>query len=60
MFTNSEDCVIFAYILSKCLESGKVKYSDPFPVWQNVSTLLETAVIRHQSIPTTKPWTLEN
>jgi hypothetical protein len=60
LLADSEDCATFAYVSAKCLESEKVKCSGPPQVWQNVSTLLETAVIRHQSIPSTQPWMLEH
>jgi hypothetical protein len=60
MLTDSEDCATFAYISSKCLESDTLKCSGPRPVWQNASALLETAVIRHKSIPSATPWTLEH
>jgi hypothetical protein len=60
ILADSEDCATFAYVSSKCLETDKVKCSGPSPVWRNVSALLETAVIHHQSIPAMTPGNLEH
>jgi hypothetical protein len=60
MLADSEDCATFAYISPKCLESQHVKCNGPSPIWQNASTMLETAVIHHQSIPSTVPLSLED
>ena len=60
LLADSDDCATFAYISAKCLESERVKCRGLLQVWQNMSTLLETTVIRHQSVPTTQPWTLEH
>ncbi|KAK2758174.1 hypothetical protein FQN54_004018 [Arachnomyces sp. PD_36] len=60
ILADSEDCATFAYVSSKCLETDKVKCSGPSPVWRNASALLETAVIHHQTIPTTVSGALEH
>ncbi|TGO10379.1 hypothetical protein BTUL_0137g00360 [Botrytis tulipae] len=62
LLADSEDCATFSYISSKCLESDQVKCksSDTTPAWKNATTLLETAVIRHQSTSTPQSSKLEH
>jgi hypothetical protein len=62
LLADSEDCATFSYISCKCLESEGVKCRgpDPSPAWQNATTLLETAIIHHQSASTAPPCTLEH
>lgn len=45
-FADSSDCVTFAYITTKCLETGNIKCRGSTTPWANAITVLETAVLR--------------
>ena len=44
-FADSNDCVTFAYITTKCLETDSIKCRGSTTPWGNVITVLETAVV---------------
>ncbi|KAK0648509.1 hypothetical protein B0T16DRAFT_491291 [Cercophora newfieldiana] len=44
-FADSNDCVTFAYITTKCLETGSIKCRGSTTPWGNAVTVLETAVL---------------
>ncbi|KAK4194662.1 hypothetical protein QBC40DRAFT_353104 [Triangularia verruculosa] len=47
---DSRDCATFAYITTKCLETGNIKCSGSTTSWGNVVPVLETAVLRFAAV----------
>jgi hypothetical protein len=47
ILADSGDCATFAYIVTRCLETSKVKCRGPSACWHSTAPILETAVLRH-------------
>jgi hypothetical protein len=65
ILADSVDCATFAYVTSRCLETGGLKCRGPTAMWLNRSALLETAVCRHkqseeQPKSAAMPWALKH